>query len=289
MAADSGAAGDADLRAEDGMLADGHIVADLDEVIDFRASLNPGATKSGAVDGGIGSDLNIVVDLDGAGLRDFVLAAFAEFVAEAVGSDDDSRVDDDAVADAAALAHRHAMVQVAILPDHGFLAHHGVRGEDGAGTQNGVFFHHAIGPDGASLADPGRFVDDGTGMDAGLVFQRLGREEREERGESFGRILDMQAVGAEIFGELLGNEDGGGARLAERDDVFRISEKRKIAGIGIGQRGDAGDFDIGGLGGEPGVHTPGQLVEFHYCAETLPASLFSASTMDLLKSRSARE
>ena len=114
---------------------------------------------------------------------------------------------------------------MAIIADVGFLTHHGVRCEDGAGTENGVFFHNAISPDGASLADPCGFVDDGAGMDAGLVFQRLGREKREERGEGFGRIRDMQAVGAEIFGELLGNENGGGAGLAERDDVFRISEK----------------------------------------------------------------
>jgi hypothetical protein len=60
------------------MLANRHVVADLNEVVDFRAALNPCATETGPVHGGVGSDFDIVVDLHGAGLWDFLLLAIAE-------------------------------------------------------------------------------------------------------------------------------------------------------------------------------------------------------------------
>jgi hypothetical protein len=46
--------------------------------------------------------------------------------------------------------------------------------EDGAGANDGVFFHHAIGPDRAALADLCGVGDDGGRVDAGREFQWLG-------------------------------------------------------------------------------------------------------------------
>lgn len=66
------AARDTDLCTEDAMPTDGHVVADLNQVVDFRPFLNPSASEAGSIDRGIGADLDIAVNLDSAGLGDFL-------------------------------------------------------------------------------------------------------------------------------------------------------------------------------------------------------------------------
>src|SRR5689334_14967540 len=61
--AEPGAARNTDLRNEEGMFADGDVVRDLDEVVDFRAFLNPCAAEARPIDGDVRADFDIVVDL----------------------------------------------------------------------------------------------------------------------------------------------------------------------------------------------------------------------------------
>ena len=56
-------------------MADRATVADLDQVVDFRAAADAGLADAGAVDAGIGLDLDVVFDGNVAGLDDFVPAA----------------------------------------------------------------------------------------------------------------------------------------------------------------------------------------------------------------------
>ena len=60
------------------MPADGHIVADLDLVVDFGAFADHGVAQAAAVDGGSGADFDVVLDQDAAGLRHLQMAVGAE-------------------------------------------------------------------------------------------------------------------------------------------------------------------------------------------------------------------
>lgn len=95
---DDGAAGDAGLGGDDNVCADAAVVADVDQVIEFDAILDDGGAEGGAVNGGVGADLDIVADDETADLREVGVAAILEDEAEAVGAEDGAGVDDGASA-----------------------------------------------------------------------------------------------------------------------------------------------------------------------------------------------
>jgi hypothetical protein len=53
------------------VFADDDVVADLDEVVDFGAFADDGFAETGAVERGVGADLDVVVDHDAADLGIF--------------------------------------------------------------------------------------------------------------------------------------------------------------------------------------------------------------------------
>ena len=61
----SNATGEAGLRGNDDIFADLAIVADVDQVIDFRAAANARFVQRAAIDGRIGSDLDIIFNAAG--------------------------------------------------------------------------------------------------------------------------------------------------------------------------------------------------------------------------------
>ena len=64
------------------MRTDLHIVGDLHQIIDLTPLADNGASEAGAVDGGIGSDLDVITDLNNAGLGNLEMASLLELVAE---------------------------------------------------------------------------------------------------------------------------------------------------------------------------------------------------------------
>src|SRR5690349_4683061 len=89
----AGAAGDPDLRTEDGVAADRDVVRDLHEVIDLRPLPDDRAAETGPVQGRVGADLDVVLDHDVPHLGNLFMAAGNEFVAETVGADDHPRLE----------------------------------------------------------------------------------------------------------------------------------------------------------------------------------------------------
>lgn len=99
MVADFGAAGDADLRAEEIVLADFDIVSQMAKVIDLGTAADDGVVHRTVVDGGAGADLDVVADDGAAELADvMVMTLFIGGEAEALTADDGVRTKDDAVA-----------------------------------------------------------------------------------------------------------------------------------------------------------------------------------------------
>ena len=99
VVADFGAAGDADLRAEEIVLADFDIVSQMAKVIDLGTAADDGIVHRAIVDGGAGADLDVVSDDSAAELANvMVMALFIGGEAEALTADDGVRTKDDAVA-----------------------------------------------------------------------------------------------------------------------------------------------------------------------------------------------
>ena len=84
----------------------------LYEVVELHAAAYDRGVGLGAVDAGVGADLDIILDDDIAHLRDLVEAALGVGQeAEAVGADDGTRMYDAAAPDTAALVYLHSGVE----------------------------------------------------------------------------------------------------------------------------------------------------------------------------------
>lgn len=99
VVADFGAAGDADLRAEEIVLADLDIMSQMAKVIDLGAAADDGVIHRTVVDGGAGTDLDVISDDSAAQLADvMVVTLFIGGKAKALTADDGVCTKDDAVA-----------------------------------------------------------------------------------------------------------------------------------------------------------------------------------------------
>src|SRR5205823_3624485 len=87
-------AGNSGLRCDDGILADHNVVCDLHEIIDLRALLNPRPSEPGAINGRVGADLDIIVDLNHPQLLNLLLLAIDHFKAKTVRANHYSTVND---------------------------------------------------------------------------------------------------------------------------------------------------------------------------------------------------
>ena len=138
------------------MPADGHIVTDLDLIVDFGALADDRVTQAAAVDGGSGADFDVVLNQHAAGLRHFYLTAGAENVSKTVLSDMAAGVNQDVVAEKRKL-NRRARADVAVPADLDIGADH----DPGADHRTGADF------------DAGS--DHGKRVDNHLIFQVRGR------------------------------------------------------------------------------------------------------------------
>ena len=70
--------GDPDLRDEQAVPADSHVVRDHHEIVDLRPFADDGLAECGAIDRRAGADLDVVLDAHDSDLRNLVMAsAFA--------------------------------------------------------------------------------------------------------------------------------------------------------------------------------------------------------------------
>src|SRR5204863_9829012 len=91
---DPDTAGNSGLRCDDRILADHNVVRDLHEIVDLCSLLNPGSAKTGAIDGRVGADLDIIVDLYNSQLLNFFRAAIAPVESKSVGPNFGTAVSD---------------------------------------------------------------------------------------------------------------------------------------------------------------------------------------------------
>src|SRR5258708_7903697 len=83
IVAQLGAAGDAGLRNHQAMLAESHVVRNLDEVVYFGTLPNQGRSERAAVNGHVGTNLDVVLDDHVANLGDLYMNSTVLNVTEA--------------------------------------------------------------------------------------------------------------------------------------------------------------------------------------------------------------
>src|SRR5205814_7233409 len=127
-------AGNSGLRCDDRILADHNVVRDLHKIVDLCSLLNPGSAKTGAIDGRVGADLDIIVDLYNSKLLNFFLAAIDHLESKSVGANYRTAVNDHARANPGAFTNRHSRINQTCRSNDRFMTNIGPCTDDCAIT-----------------------------------------------------------------------------------------------------------------------------------------------------------
>jgi len=224
-------------------------VAYHDEIVDLDAGVDVGFADGGAVDGGVGLDLDVVVEDGDAGLEDLVPCGavggggVVVGEAEAVGPDDGTVLQGDVVAEAATLADDGVGVSEEVAADLCVGIDHCVGQKSCMISNDCVVADDDVGADVGFGADLRGGSDDGGGMDSWGVGWGL-VEEFEGVGEGEVGIPDAEGCcgnGAE--GGF--DQHGGGLGGAGKRRVPGIGDEGELAGAGVFEAGGGGDFGVG--------------------------------------------
>lgn len=241
---DMGGTGEADLGAQQGVFTDGGAVAYLDEVIDLGAGANAGGADAGAIDTGVGLDLDPVAQNSGAGLGNLVPAPLFIFSeAEAVGADDGAILQHHIVANPAVFAHNGVRVREEAIADVHTGVNDNVGEEDRVGTNDGFFADDNIGADMRASTNFRAGMHDGRGMNAGGPDRRL-IENLDRLRESEIGIPETQGRGGDI-GEVRADKNSRSMRGAGEGGVLWVGNEGDLTRAGFFDAGDTGDFEIG--------------------------------------------
>ena len=211
------------------MLADFHVVRDLDEIINLRALADDGRAERAAVNRHVRADLHVIADDDVANLRNFAVDAAVQHVAESVRADDRAGVDADAMADFRARINCHVRKQIHVVAELRIVA------DKIAALQNRVranlhaLAHGAMRPDVRRRINFRGFGDDRRRMNSGGEF-RFREKQRERLGEGDAGVRHANQdffCGRKPF---LGDDGGGGALLGA-GEIILVFGKGQVAGL----------------------------------------------------------
>src|SRR5664280_2018013 len=236
--ADVAGTGETDLRTEQAVFADTGSVADLDEVVDLGVGVDVGFANRGAIDGGVGLDLDVVVENGSAGLHDLVPAFAIAGKAVAVGTDHDAVLQDDVVADVAVFADDGVGVRQKVVADSDAFVDHDVSAEHAVVTDDDVVFNHHIGTDAGVRADLRGGSDDGRRMNPRRVLRCL-VEKLDGFRKSKVRILAAQEwnfPGGEVFAD----DDGCGLGCLGGSGIARVGDEGDVVFASVFNASDSG-------------------------------------------------
>ena len=158
------------------MLPNHDVVRDLDEVIDFCTCLDPGPAEPGAINGSVGSDFNVIVDLNDAHLWNFLVLAFDKFEPEAVRSNDDTAVNDHPGPDASTLSNCDPGIDETGRSNRSCVTDVSSRAENGVVPYFRAGFDHDVRLNGDSFAQLRSWIDDRARMNSRRIRNRFGAQ-----------------------------------------------------------------------------------------------------------------
>lgn len=152
---DGDTAGEPGLRGYHDVFSDQAVVADVHQIVDFRASGDAGCIQGATIDRGVGADLDVVVDFELPDLRKFFITAgrLIANVAEAIAAEHRAGVNDHSVSETHTGIDCHIRIQIAVASNDCFRA------------------DHAAGADPRALADGRAFANDDSFFNRNAVSQ----------------------------------------------------------------------------------------------------------------------
>ena len=206
---DLGAAGNADLRDDQAILPNGHVVRDLHEVVDFGAFADDRRPQRAAVNGDVGADFHVVVNDDVADLRHFAMDAGVENIAKTVGPDHRAGMDPHALADLCLIIQDDVREKAGSRPQWRSRRRDGCRrARPTRGADFDFLANDAIRPDMGAGIDLRRGRHDRRGMDA--------RRQKSAPGKNIGntRAKAMRALATRMM-TFCSDLNGPSIRMAE--------------------------------------------------------------------------
>ena len=220
---------DPDLRDDDRMRPDPHVVRDVDQVVDLDAVPDLRLADRTAVDRRVRPDLHVRADSAAADLRHLPMRAVREDVAEAVHAHTHARMQDAPRPDAHARIERHVGMEHHILGDVAILAHDDVCADPRPRADPSTAADHRVRPHGDILAELGLLVDDCRRMDPRLD-RPLGVHAAQHRGQRAMDVADddPHTPISDPVVQLFRNQDRTGPRLLNVRGVPRMRKKRQL-------------------------------------------------------------
>ena len=164
----------------------------LDKIIDLAPFPDDSAAETGPVDHGVGTDLNVITNLDNPGLGDLLVAPLAELITEAAGTDHRPRLKDHMVAKQAPLTDNHARMKPAAASDPNISSDQASRTDDGILAYHGTGLNHHQWSDGNANPKICRGIHHGRWMNAGLSWGLKRRKSGHHGGKGSRGILDAK-------------------------------------------------------------------------------------------------
>ena len=147
--ADGTGAGDAGLCGDDDVASDAHVVAKVDQIIDFHSTLDAGFFQGSAIDRAVSANFHVVFNYEAPLLREleiFTTLCIAN-ITETVRAEYSSRMNDDVVAQLSTGIDHDAWLDAAIA------AHPGTAADDGSRSDARSVANLRTGFDDAMSAD----------------------------------------------------------------------------------------------------------------------------------------
>src|SRR5713101_3952082 len=215
--ADLTGAGHADLADQNHVLSDVAVVPDLHQVVDLRAAADDRRAHGGAVDGGIGADLDVVLDDESPDLGDLLVRGSVEGITEAIGAEDGPGVDDHAIPNADPVAYHDPRVQHHVGSEHRSAAHIGERAHERARADHRVTLDHRAGADGRRRmhprlrGHPGRVVH--SRLDGRVWVEEAEEGDQGRRGRGHAQERPLEVLHLRPHHEGAGRARGGEALI----------------------------------------------------------------------------
>ena len=241
LCADPNAAGDPGLRRDHRVLSDDDVVGHLHQIVDLHAVLNPGPSKTGAVDRGIGADFDVVINLHNSNLRDLFIFPFPWFEPETIRADHDTAMNDDAGTDLRAFANRDVRINQTVRAYDRFMADVTSRSDNCIVPDRYTGLDDGMRLNGNAFTEFDIRGDDRAAVNSGREGNGFRCEFENDLLEGFRRIGNANLRRKNLFRKIVWNKSGGGACLSQQWQIAAVAEKRYFPRTGFGERSSSGN------------------------------------------------
>ena len=214
-------------------------MSNVNQVIELGSVADGSDSQRGAIDAGVGANLDIVADLDAADLRELLVTITGANEAEAVGAEHATGVQHGTVAEDHVIVNCNVRVENTIVADADARSDGTIGADAGAFANEGTWAHLSERTDGSGWLDARVFGDGRTGVNPGN-HRGPGIQQPDHPGESTARIFHADYCAA--LREIVHDQKTSSLRIRGRGQRFAISNEGDLVRTGRFERGNARNF-----------------------------------------------